>query len=99
MWYVFNVSVVLSNKWIFTFLPMPTGLTLMHQESPYHNHAWKQPPVVLSCHLLPLLPLSSPELSCCLLQTTGFILSTIMLSLRTPSEVSPHSVLASSQDY
>lgn len=31
VWYVFNVSVVLSNKFIFTYLPMPTGLTLLHQ--------------------------------------------------------------------
>jgi len=49
VWYVFNVSVVLSNKWIFTFLPMPTGLTLLHQ-------------------------------------TTGFVLSTLILALKPTAE-------------
>merc|ERR1711907_494821 len=30
VWYVFNMSVVLSNRWIFTELPLPTSLTLLH---------------------------------------------------------------------
>jgi drug/metabolite transporter (DMT)-like permease len=31
VWYAFNVTVVLSNKYIFTRLPLPTSLTLLHQ--------------------------------------------------------------------
>lgn len=30
VWYGFNMSVVLSNRWIFTKLPLPTSLTLLH---------------------------------------------------------------------
>jgi len=30
VWYCFNMSVVLSNRWIFTQLPLPTSLTLLH---------------------------------------------------------------------
>jgi len=49
VWYVFNIAVVLSNKWIFTMLPMPTGLTLLHQ-------------------------------------TTGFLLSSLLLSMQQKTE-------------
>ena len=30
VWYCFNMTVVLSNRWIFTHLPLPTSLTLLH---------------------------------------------------------------------